>query len=295
MKKISSLLKKYQEIINYIIVGGLTTLVSLGSYYFCVKTFLNPNNGWQLQFANIISWILAVTFAYFANRIFVFKSKNKKVPEALGFFLARILTLLIDMLVMFLLVTLIKMNDKLAKILVQFVILVSNYILSKYIIFNKHKDKKIMFISSTGGHFNEMSQLKELTNKYEYYLVTEKTPDKMYLKDKYPGKVSYLVYGTKDHFWIYPFKLLYNSFKSLFIYFKFRPAVIITTGAHTAGPMCCIGKIFGSKIIFIESMANITTKTITGRIVYHFADMFIVQWESMLKFYPKAKYGGWIF
>lgn len=295
MKKISSLYKKYQEIINYVIVGGLTTLVSLGSYYFCVITFLNPNNGWQLQVANIISWIFAVTFAYFANRIFVFKSKNKKAPEALGFFLARIFTLLVDMLVMFLLVTLIGVNDKISKILVQFVILVLNYILSKFIVFRNSTSKRIMFISSTGGHFNEMSQLKDLTKKYEYYIVTEKTSDKMYLKDKYPGKVSYLVYGTKDHFWIYPFKLIYNSFKSLFIYFKFRPTAIITTGAHTAGPMCCIGKIFGSKIIFIESMANITTKTITGRIVYHFADLFIVQWESMLKFYPKAKYGGWIF
>ena len=69
----------------------------------------------------------------------------------------------------------------------------------------------------------------------------------------------------------------------------------MSTGAHTAGPMCCIGKIFGSKIIFIESMANITTKTITGRLIYKFADLFIVQWESMLSLYPKAKYGGWIF
>ena len=159
----------------------------------------------------------------------------------------------------------------------------------------KKKRKKIMFISSTGGHFNEMSQLKELTKKYDYYIVTEKTSDKMYLKEKYPHKVSFLVYGTKDHFLVYPFKLFYNCFKSLFIYIKVRPTVILTTGAHTAGPMCCIGKILGSKIIFIETMANISTKTITGRLIYKFADLFIVQWESMLKLYPKATYGGWIF
>lgn len=157
------------------------------------------------------------------------------------------------------------------------------------------KKKKVMFISSTGGHFNELSQLKPLLKKYDYYIVTEKEKDKMYLKKKYKNKVSYLVYGTKDHMLTYPFKLLYNTLKSFFIYLKFRPKVIITTGAHTAGPMCLIGKIFGSKIIFIESMANIKTKTITGRIVYKFADLFIVQWESMLSLYPKAKYGGWIF
>lgn len=157
------------------------------------------------------------------------------------------------------------------------------------------KKKRVMFISSTGGHFNEMSQLKPMLKKYDYYIVTEKTSDKMYLKDKYPHKVSYLLYGTKDHMLVYPFKLLINCFKSLFIYIKVRPHVIITTGAHTAGPMCCIGKIFRSKIIFIESMANITTKTITGRLIYKFADLFIVQWESMLELYPKAKYGGWIY
>jgi hypothetical protein len=164
------------------------------------------------------------------------------------------------------------------------------------ILYKKYnKQKRVMFISSTGGHFHEMSQLKSMLNKYDYYIVTEKTSDKMYLKDKYPKKVSYLVYGTKDHMKVYPFKLLYNTFKSLFIYLKVRPKVIITTGAHTAGPMCCIGKIFGSKIIYIETFANAHSKTATGRLIYKFADLFIVQWESMLKVYPKATFGGWIF
>lgn len=68
----------------------------------------------------------------------------------------------------------------------------------------------------------------------------------------------------------------------------------MTTGAHTAGPMCCIGRIFGSKVIYIETFANITTKTITGSLFYKFkiANLFIVQWKSMLKLYPKATYGG---
>ena len=155
--------------------------------------------------------------------------------------------------------------------------------------------KKVLFISSTGGHLSELMQLKSMFDKYDFHIITEKTKSNMYLKDKYPNKVNYLVYGTKSNFLVYPFKLIYNSFKSLYFYFKIKPKVIITTGAHTAGPMCCIGKIFGSKIIYIESFANITTKTVTGRIVYHFADLFIVQWESMLILYPKAKYGGWIF
>jgi len=155
--------------------------------------------------------------------------------------------------------------------------------------------KKVMFISSTGGHLSEMMQLAPMFSKYESFIITEKTKSNMYLKDKYPNKVGYMVYGTKSNMLLYPFKLLYNCFKSLFYYIKIRPKVIITTGAHTAGPMCCIGKLFGSKIIYIETLANISTKTITGRVIYHFADLFIVQWESMLKLYPKAVYGGWIY
>lgn len=155
--------------------------------------------------------------------------------------------------------------------------------------------KRVLFISSTGGHLSEMLQLKELFDKYDYYIVTEKTKSNIKLKQKYKDRISYLVYGTKDHLLSYPFKLLYNCFKSLFLYFKIHPDYIITTGAHTAGPMCCLGKIFGSKIIYIETFANMRTKTVTGRLIYLFADKFIVQWESMKDLYPKAIDGGWIY
>lgn len=158
--------------------------------------------------------------------------------------------------------------------------------------------KKVMFISSTGGHLEELLQLKSMFNKYDYYIVTEKTKSNLSLKEKYKNRVSYLMYGTYTTFLkkiTYPFKLLFNSLKSLFIYVKVRPKYIVTTGAHTAGPMCCIGKIFGSKIIFIETFANSSTKSRTGNLVYKFADLFIVQWEELLELYPNAVYGGWIF
>ncbi len=157
------------------------------------------------------------------------------------------------------------------------------------------KKKKVLFISSTGGHLCELLELAPMFEKYDYYIITEKTKSNLGLKKKYPKKVGYLVYGTKRRILTYPFKLLYNCFKSLFYYIKVRPKVIITTGTHTAGPMCCIGKIFGSKIVYIETMANSHTKTSTGKLIYHFADLFIVQWEEMLELYPKATYGGWIY
>lgn len=155
--------------------------------------------------------------------------------------------------------------------------------------------KKVLFISSTGGHLSEMMQLKDLFSKYDYHIITEKTKSTLEFRDKYKNKVDYLVYGTKDHLITYPFKLLYNCLKSLVLYFKIHPDYIITTGAHTAGPMCCIGKIFGSRIIYIETFANITTKTVTGRLLYPISDKFIVQWSSMKKLYPKAIDGGWIY
>lgn len=155
--------------------------------------------------------------------------------------------------------------------------------------------KKVLFISSTGGHLNELLQLKDIMDKYDSYLITEKTKSTISLQEDFKDKISYLIYGTKHNILIYPFKLLANCFKSLYFYIKIRPNVIITTGAHSAGPMCCIGKVLGSKIIYIETFANIHSKTITGRLVYKFADLFIVQWESMLDNYPKAIYGGWIF
>lgn len=160
------------------------------------------------------------------------------------------------------------------------------------------KKKKVLFISSTGGHLDELMELKPLFKKYDYHIITEKTKSNLSLLKKYPNKVNFLLYGSYTSFikkLTYPFKLIYNTFKSFILYIKIRPKYIISTGAHTAGPMCLIGKILGSKIIFIETYANSETKTKTGRIIYLFADLFIVQWESMLKLYPKAVYKGGIF
>lgn len=129
---------KYKEIINYLIVGVLTTIVSLGVYYFCTLTFLDPKSGVQLQIANVLSWIAAVTFAYFTNRKYVFESKNEnKMAEAAAFYGSRVTTLLMDMGCMFLMVTLLGWNDKIAKLIVQVIVTVANYILSKFIVFRK--------------------------------------------------------------------------------------------------------------------------------------------------------------
>lgn len=155
--------------------------------------------------------------------------------------------------------------------------------------------KKVLFISSTGGHLSEMMQLKPMFKKYNYHIITEYTDSTKNLSKTYEGKVDYLVYGTKDHLFSYIFKFSFNILKSFYLYFKIRPKYIVSTGTHTAVPICYIGKLFGSKIIFIETFANSKTKTLSGKLVYPIADLFIVQWESMLKLYPKAVLGGWIY
>lgn len=136
--KIKELWRKYREIISYCIVGGMTTVVSLGSYYLCVLLFLDPERPVELQIANVISWVAAVTFAYVTNRTYVFQSRRSDwVREAAEFYSSRVLTLLMDMAVMFLLVTILHINDKIAKIVVQVVVMVANYVISKLLVFRK--------------------------------------------------------------------------------------------------------------------------------------------------------------
>ena len=132
------LFNKYREVIMYLIFGVLTTIVSLVVYYALVYTVLNPDNGVQLQIANIISWMAGVTFAYFTNRKYVFESNNKnKLKEAGSFVLARVATLIMDMVIMFVGVTLLAGNDKIIKIISQVVVIVANYIFSKIFVFKK--------------------------------------------------------------------------------------------------------------------------------------------------------------
>lgn len=143
MKKILAIYKRHEEIINYLFIGGCTTLISLIAYYFSVFTFLNPNVSWELQLANIISWVVGVIFAFITNRKIVFKSKNVKVLKEVEKFLgARIVTLLIDMLFMYVAVTLFLLNDKIMKIISNVIVIVLNYVFSKLFVFVQKESEK---------------------------------------------------------------------------------------------------------------------------------------------------------
>lgn len=136
---------KYEEIIRYLIIGGMTTLVSLITYYLFTFTILNPAKSLELQVANVLSWIVSVTFAYFTNRKYVFLTKEKmSLKEAGSFYLSRVTTLLLDMLFMYLFVTKLAFNDKIIKLIVQVIVIILNYILSKFFVFKETKKKEII-------------------------------------------------------------------------------------------------------------------------------------------------------
>lgn len=150
--------------------------------------------------------------------------------------------------------------------------------------------KKICFIGSSGGHFEQLMMLKPLMDKYDSCIVTEKTNYGV----KSDNEIIYLPQiNRKEKSFI--FKFIFIVIKSFFIFLKEKPDFIISTGALCTVPMCIIGKLFKRKIIFIESFAKIHSQTLTGKIIYKFADLFLIQWEELYKFYPKATYGGGIY
>ena len=149
--------------------------------------------------------------------------------------------------------------------------------------------KRVLFISSTGGHLRELMKLEPLFKNYDYYIVTERDITTVYLNDEYKGRVYYVPYSTRSNLFSYIFIYSYIILKSIYLFMKIRPEIIVSTGTHTAVPICYFAKLFGTKIIYIETYANITKKTLSGKIIYPIANLFIVQWEEMKRLYPKAK------
>ena len=124
-----------------------------------------------------------------------------------------------------------------------------------------------------------------------HFIVTEKSDD---LDQNLTDTTYYVkqINRNEKFFFIHFMKLIFNEFK---IFRKEQPQMVISTGALATVPICIMAKLFRKKVIYIESFARTERPSLTGRILYHFADVFLVQWESLLKYYPKAKFIGAIF
>ena len=146
MQKIKDIYLKNKEVINYLIFGVLTTIVNLISKYILLFTILDAEDPIKLQLAVIISWLIACLFAYITNRKYVFESKSKQiVKEMIKFFSARLTTLGLEMLIMFVFVTALGLNSDIWVIIwtlvAQVIVIIANYIFSKLLVF-KNKEKE---------------------------------------------------------------------------------------------------------------------------------------------------------
>ncbi len=149
---------------------------------------------------------------------------------------------------------------------------------------------KIGFAASSGGHFEQLMMLKPLMEKYDSFIVTEKTA----YRSKTPVRTYYLSQVNRKEILFLP-KMVVNFFKSLWLVIKERPDYVICTGVLATVPFCILTKMFGGKLIYIESFAKVNSPTITGKYLYKKADRFYVQWETMKEIYPKAIYKGGIY
>lgn len=147
--------------------------------------------------------------------------------------------------------------------------------------------KKICLISSSGGHFEQLKMLEPLSNNNNIFWVTEGA--------HYTSDADYYLIqtGMKDR--LFPLKMVANIFKSIRIWIKEKPDYVITTGTLIVLPMVFLAKLFGKKLIYIETFARVYDGTRTGHLMYKYADLFIIQWESLKVIYPNAIYGGSIY
>lgn len=139
IQKIKELCKKYEEIIVYLIVGVLTTIVSWGACWVAEVLGLDSQIEWQNAVINTIGWVAGVLFGYVTNRKYVFKSTNPQImKEFISFAGGRVSTWILDIVIMYVAVNLIQMNYWIAKIFISSVlVMIANYVLSKLFVFKK--------------------------------------------------------------------------------------------------------------------------------------------------------------
>ncbi len=146
---------------------------------------------------------------------------------------------------------------------------------------------KICLAFSPGGHFIEMKRLIDAFKDHDVFFATIKTRTTSNLAPAYYLRDSSGL--TKIHMIRNMFMV---SLQSLRIILQERPRVIASTGADVTIPLCYLGKLFGAKVIFIESICRINDLSSSGKLVYPIANLFLIQWKTLTKKYRRAKYWG---
>ncbi len=151
----------------------------------------------------------------------------------------------------------------------------------------KSSQVKICLVSSSGGHWEQLRKLQPLIDKYSGFYVTEKTP---FIKGD-----PYLMIQTDLKDKLMPFKMLVNAIRSIFIWVKERPDIVITTGTMVAYPFYLLSIFLNKKFVFIETFGRSNEPTVAGKLMEKHSDLFFVQWESQKKFYKNAQYVGCLY
>lgn len=154
---------------------------------------------------------------------------------------------------------------------------------------NKYDKIRVCVACSPGGHLVEARELAPVYEKYDHFYFTFSGGVANEMKKT--TRVRAIPNVVKHN----PLSWIIGAVLSAYIAIVERPDVIISTGAGIAVFFCIFAKLLGAKLIFIESMAKIEKPTLTARFLYPFADLFIVQWPNLLKYFPKAKYVGRLF
>ena len=126
------MIAKIRELISYIFFGALTTVTNITSFFICVNIL-----GFNYIISNILAWFISVLFAFISNKLFVFSSKNNYLKEILLFYLSRILSLVIESVVLFVLINGLNTDVLISKIITNILVIIINYFISKFIIFKK--------------------------------------------------------------------------------------------------------------------------------------------------------------
>ena len=152
-------------------------------------------------------------------------------------------------------------------------------------------EMKVLFVASSGGHLEEISQLKRIAKEYENALVTEKNGFEV----RNFGNRQYFVPQINRKELLFLPKFIRLFFRARRILKKEKPDVVITTGALISYPFCVLQKRKHGKVVYIESFARVKEPSLSGKLLHKHADLFIVQWEDMLEYFPDAVLGGGIF
>jgi beta-1,4-N-acetylglucosaminyltransferase len=142
---------------------------------------------------------------------------------------------------------------------------------------------RICIVSSCGGHLAEVRALKRAYGRYEHFYVLN---DHITLPSDMEGRTYFIWHSERD------WKLIVNLWEAWLIFRRERPDVVLSTGAGLAVPFGAIARLLRITVIFVESCAQVSRPSLTGRIMYFLAHRFFYQWEELARYYPHGVFGG---